>query len=240
MISRYNGLVDIKEQLLNKSQSLLTEEQRDSFKTWSPLKISLKHQKFLTPEGEEEQIQLGARFRERFPELLNGNKILNFKHTPTQRTELSAVKFIEGLFQKTAEPLPKPITVNRDDPVLRPYKGCKLWRETVKKNKEVSLREKKAFEESDHVRNVVRDFRELTQIDHLTLFDLETIYTACAFENAWHHKFKGQSVWCSLFQNDHQLKIMEYLEDLEYYWIDGPGFGDQMFSFTNLIQKFQI
>jgi hypothetical protein len=27
-----------------------------------------------------------------------------------------------------------------------------------------------------------------------------------------------------LFQNEQQLRIMEYLEDLEYYWIDGPGF----------------
>ena len=31
------------------------------------------------------------------------------------------------------------------------------------------------------------------------------------------------SPWCRVF-TDHQLSVMEYREDLEYFWIDGPGF----------------
>lgn len=222
VISRYNGLVDLKEQLLSKSKSL-TAPQRAAFEGWTPMEINLQHQKFLTSQGENEQFQLGSRFRERFPKFFDGNSSFTFKHTPTQRTELSAEKYIEGLFP-SQENRHKSVVVARDDTVLRPYKGCQLWRKTVKKNKEVSLKEKTEFEASDYVKNLVNETRDLTQIDSITSFDLEVIYTACAFENSWKHQlFNGQSVWCSLFK-DEQLKVMEYLEDLEYYWIDGPGF----------------
>jgi multiple inositol-polyphosphate phosphatase/2,3-bisphosphoglycerate 3-phosphatase len=65
----------------------------------------------------------------------------------------------------------------------------------------------------------------MTQIDYLDFKDVELIYTICGYETAWRHKlFDGKSIWCSLFKNEKHLKIMEYLEDLEYYWIDGPGF----------------
>lgn len=115
--------------------------------------------------------------------------------------------------------------VERDDPVLRPYKGCNLWRKTVKKNKTVSLKEKTAFATSSHVESLVKEFQEFTQIDHLTIDDLELIYTMCGFETSWQYQLlDGKSVWCSLFKNDKQLQVMEYLEDLKYYWIDGPGF----------------
>ena len=43
------------------------------------------------------------------------------------------------------------------------------------------------------------------------------------------------SPWCRVF-TDHQLSVMEYREDLEYFWIDGPGFdinGDQACVLVN-------
>lgn len=46
------------------------------------------------------------------------------------------------------------------------------------------------------------------------------MYTICSFETAW-HKF-DQSPWCSLFDAD-SVRVLEYLEDLKYYWIDGYG-----------------
>ena len=223
VISRYNGLVDIRDQLM-KNSSNLTHEQRVAFERWKPMEMKLEHQKFLTQQGEQEHFQLGSRFRERFPTFFNnGNSSFTFKHTPTQRTEISAAKFIEGMFPGASEHHSN--VVARDDPVLRPYKGCHLWRKTVKKNKDVSLKEKRMFEESKHVKKLVEDFRRFTQIDHLTVYDLELFYTTCGFETSWQHNLlDGKSVWCSLFQNEHQLKVMEFLEDLEYYWIDGHGF----------------
>lgn len=223
VISRYNGLVDIRDELL-KSSSNLTNDQRVAFKKWKPMEMKLEHQKYLTEQGEQEHFKLGSRFRERFPSFFNGSSSFVFKHTPTQRTEISSAKFIEGLFPGGASNH-QSVAVNRDDPILRPYKGCSLWRKTVKKNEEVSLKEKRIFEDGNHVKKLVEDFRRFTQIDHITIYDIELFYTACGFETSWqYHLREGKSVWCSLFQNDHQLRVMEYLEDLEYYWIDGHGF----------------
>ncbi|CRK90630.1 CLUMA_CG004332, isoform A [Clunio marinus] len=223
VISKYQSLVHIRDELLENS-TLLSDQQRHAFKNWKPMDIQLEHQKFITKEGEQEHLLLGTRFRKRFPTFFKSMPSLTFKHTPTQRTQKSAEKFIQGLFPANGSNI-KPIVVDRDDPVLRPYKGCSLWRKTVKKNKDVSLKEKRNFQSSELVDNVVNEFRSFTQIDHLTIDDIELIYTMCGFESSWNYKlFNGRSVWCSLFTNENHFKIMEFLEDLEYYWIDGYGY----------------
>ncbi|KAG5684411.1 hypothetical protein PVAND_013645 [Polypedilum vanderplanki] len=221
IISKYFGLIDIAEKL--QFAKNLTVQEKELFKNWKPLNINLEHQKFLTKEGEEELFQLGDRFRKQFPQLINNESSFTFKYTPTQRTELSAKKFIEGLFQNdffdyTLE------EVARDDTILRPYKGCNLWRMNVKKNPR-TLIEKNNLIKSQHVTAVINELREITQIDFLDFKDIELIYTICGFETAWrHHLYKEKSIWCLLFKNEEHLKIMEYLEDLEYFWVDGPAY----------------
>lgn len=188
------------------------------------MNIKLEHQKYLTKEGEEELFKLGSRFRNTFFDHFDVQRAeFTFKHTPTQRTNLSSRKFIEGLFGTTVNAQHEPLEVARDDPVLRPYKGCPLWKKNVKKNP-AALAEKKALLESAMVENLVNELRELTGIDNLDFYDIELIYTMCGFETAWRHLlFNGKSIWCSLFKNPRHMEIMEYLEDMEYYWIDGPG-----------------
>jgi len=46
------------------------------------------------------------------------------------------------------------------------------------------------------------------------------MYLACSFETAMHPN--NTSPWCSLFDKN-DFKIMEYRQDLEYYWVDGYG-----------------
>lgn len=216
------GLIDHIDNLQN--SSILTNDEKNAFKAWKPLEIDLKHQKFLTKEGEEELLTLGTRFRSQFMNNFNEDQTnITIKHTPTQRTNISARKFVEGLFSSTANNH-EIIEVARDDSILRPYKGCPLWRKTVKKNP-ASLNEKKLLIESTIVENLVNEMRELTQFKDLNFADIELIYTICGYETAWRHlPHNGKSIWCSLFKNEKHLDIMEYLEDMEYYWIDGPGF----------------
>lgn len=216
------GLIDHIDNLQN--SSILTNDEKNAFKAWKPLEIDLKHQKFLTKEGEEELLTLGTRFRSQFMNNFNEDQTnITIKHTQTQRTNISARKFVEGLFSSTANNH-EIIEVARDDSILRPYKGCPLWRKTVKKNP-ASLNEKKLLIESTIVENLVNEMRELTQIKDLNFADIELIYTICGYETAWRHlPHNGKSIWCSLFKNEKHLDIMEYLEDMEYYWIDGPGF----------------
>lgn len=224
VISKYLSLTDLRDELLEKSK-FLSDHEIEAFKAWSPLPISLDHQKFLTKEGEEELLELGKRFKVNFPMFFNNDVKSNFtfKHTPTQRTNISARKFIEGLFEDSSHRY-EAIEVPRDDPVLRPYKGCPLWRKSVKKNPE-SLNEKRKFLKSSLVGNMLNELRDTTKVDYLDFKDVELIYTMCGYETAWrHHLFNGKSIWCSLFKDENHLKILEYLEDLEYYYIDGPGF----------------
>lgn len=190
----------------------MSDREIEAFKRWSPLKINLDHQKFLTNEGEEELLKLGQRFKAQFPMFFEekSSTMFDFKHTPTQRTNLSAKKFIEGLFNETAKNY-ESIEVARDDPVLRPYKGCELWRKNVKKNPD-SMKEREKFISSHHVENLMNEMREITQLEYLDIKDVELIYTMCGFETSWrHYLFDEKSIWCILFKNEKHLKIMEYL-----------------------------
>lgn len=224
-ILKYNALNQMKEIMLENSISLRTS-QWEAFASWSPLEIPLENEKLLHAEGEKELIGIGSRLRKRFPSLFKHSPDrFIFKHTPTQRTEVSALKFIEGLFpDELSSETFNVVETPRDDKVLRPYKGCTHWRKNVKKNKPVSLIEKKKFIDTGNVTKLVEDMRVKSQISDLSTTDMMSIYILCGYETAWMYKpFEGRSVWCSLFDDD-QLKIMEYMRDLEYFWVDGPGF----------------
>lgn len=130
-------------------------------------------------------------------------------------------KFIEGIFPDEYQKH-QAIEVSAVDEILRPYKGCALWKKKVKKNV-LSLTEKRVFSESFTADNLINEFRELTQQDDITFKDIEFIYTMCGFETAWQYGPNSKSVWCNLFKSEESYKIMEFNEDLQYYWIDGYG-----------------
>lgn len=46
------------------------------------------------------------------------------------------------------------------------------------------------------------------------------MYDMCRYEKAW--DISRLSVWCSIFSRE-EMKILEYREDLEYYYYTGPG-----------------
>jgi len=49
------------------------------------------------------------------------------------------------------------------------------------------------------------------------------MYTLCAFETSW-YRWKKDSPWCSVFTED-EYKLLEFSEDLEYYYVDGYGYN---------------
>lgn len=55
----------------------------------------------------------------------------------------------------------------------------------------------------------------------LLLDDIDALYNGCTFGQAW--KPKVPSPFCKVF-TEHELELMEYREDLEYFWVDGYGF----------------
>ncbi|KAI4456531.1 multiple inositol polyphosphate phosphatase-related [Holotrichia oblita] len=73
-----------------------------------------------------------------------------------------------------------------------------------------------------------------------SIYDVYLMYTTCAFETALSKKRK--SPWCVAFDLD-TIKVIEYAEDLKYYWKDGYGYEitykqacktfNDMFAFIN-------
>ena len=56
---------------------------------------------------------------------------------------------------------------------------------------------------------------------NLSLAEVETIFVSCVFSQAWQPK-KGSAI-CQILDDD-EIQILEYREDLEYFWQDGYGY----------------
>ncbi|XP_046680138.1 multiple inositol polyphosphate phosphatase 1-like [Homalodisca vitripennis] len=201
----------------------LCREEVEELRKWKPT-VDPSELKFLTHEGEEEMLLLGERFLNRFPDLLPesySNRTYKFRHTATQRTRESSQYFTVGLFgrrQKAHVWYPEPLA---KDPILRFYKLCKRWRTEVDKNAD-ALTELDKFKATPLVSRMLDNISARIGLsDRISFEDAKLIYQTCAFETAWHPK--SPSPWCALFSKD-DLEILEYSEDLKYYWIDGYGY----------------
>ncbi|KAF2903049.1 hypothetical protein ILUMI_03146 [Ignelater luminosus] len=190
------------------------------------LKIDSTKEKILAHEGEDEMIDLAERLQMRFPSLLPStysNTTYYFKYTKSQRTKASAKYFAAGLFGRQSVRDVWYPTPSKKDPVLRFYKLCSKWKDEVKDNPE-SVREKQLFENSSHMLKAIEAMNyELKFKDNqrLSLEDVHLIYMTCAFETAWYRKNK--SPWCSALTSE-VAKVMEFTEDLKYYYRDGYGY----------------
>lgn len=194
----------------------------DLFRKWKP-HLDLRDENKLTHEGEEEMLLLAERMQARFPNVFENvysNTSYKLKYTFSQRTKKSAYYFAAGLFGKfVAKDVWFP-TPSKRDPILRFYKLCDKWNTEIK----ATVREKgehKKFAGSSHMQNVVKKVNERLGLNNeLSISDISIMYIACGFETAWNKRTK--SPWCSLFTEEN-LKVLEYMEDLKYYWQDGYG-----------------
>ncbi|XP_034252056.1 multiple inositol polyphosphate phosphatase 1-like [Thrips palmi] len=202
--------------------SLCSHELRQLSK-WSP-QLEEAEEKILTHEGEDELLLLGERFQKRFPHLLPevySNSSFKFQFTATQRAEESARSFTVGLFgRRISQHVWFPEGIYRD-PVLRFYKLCENWRKSVDKNPEAS-KEQHSFAKGPEMVKVQKEVTQRLGLSELISYDdVILIYVTCSFEIAWFPK--KNSPWCAVL-SDYDLKVMEYAEDLDNYWIDGYGY----------------
>ena len=119
----------------------------------------------------------------------------------------------------------------------QPYKNCSSWQRRVKRSRATYLEQKK-FEEhpiftemADRVRaRLGLDREEFSDgiFDFLNFVVLILPFTGfttllfelCGFETAWFPDHP--SPWCALLKRE-DLDILEYHEELEIYYKDGPG-----------------
>ncbi|XP_015838212.1 multiple inositol polyphosphate phosphatase 1 [Tribolium castaneum] len=246
LIERMNTrLVEIRDAILEnfpEGNGEINNFDLDLFRGWSP-KLEANDEKKLTHEGEDEMVLLAERLQSRFPGILTSvysDSAFKFKFTATQRTKKSAQAFAAGLFGRNVVKdisFPEPL---KKDPILRFYKLCNKWRKEVSKNPK-ALEERTKFENSATMTKTIEGINKRLGFDNEFDFsDVHAMYMTCAFETAWNKR--KRSPWCSVFSND-DFKVMEYAEDLKYYWIDGYGheltYKQACPALTNMIEFFQ-
>lgn len=102
------------------------------------------------------------------------------------------------------------------------YKLCNRWQIEVDKNPQTFDNVRKFLKGNEMLAALKNVQRKIQQFD-ISVNDVRLIYTICAFETAW-NRHKEASVWCQLLDKN-SLEILEFAEDLEYYWNDGYGYN---------------
>ncbi|BES97755.1 Multiple inositol polyphosphate phosphatase [Nesidiocoris tenuis] len=207
-----------------KSGERLCQKEKDSLLNWN-LSLESEDGKTLTHEGGKEMFSLGRRFMKRFSDFLDSiytGANYFFKYTNTQRTEKSALSFVAGLFGEVeARKVQFPEPPLDKDPVLRFYKLCERWKVEVK-NSNASKIELELFKSTEAALAMVeRVSRRLGLEATLSYDEVNQMYLTCAFEVAWNSN--NNVPWCSVFSLE-DLLVLEYGEDLKYYWRDGYGY----------------
>ncbi|XP_059615175.1 multiple inositol polyphosphate phosphatase 1-like [Phlebotomus argentipes] len=185
---------------------------------------------FLSTQGWEDLRGLARYFQNQFPALLQkkySKRKYFFRHTNKQRTQASFEAFAEGLFgsYKNVEAAPIP----QNDTLLRPYDFSEEWKE----------QEKSVYQDGSEYRKFRESLNFLNMIDNvskragyntsLTPEAVEMLFKACIYDQAW--RIEEPSPWCSLF-TPNDVKVLEYLHDLEEYYING-GASDINKSLAN-------
>jgi len=205
--------------------SSLCEGDVEQLRNWT-LQVEEEQAKLLHPEGETELVLLGERWLARLPVLLGSYQVERFRlrSTNTQRAQQSGHSFTTGLWTRlVGRKVRWEEVVLQHDPIIRFYKLCDRWKRMVKKNPD-SMKERIMFEQSQVMEEMMLNmtsFLGLNISTSLTMSDLDIMYVMCNFDLAWQPS--KHSPWCGMFST-FQLEIMEYREELDYFWVDGPGY----------------
>lgn len=233
--SRYpsDGDREEMEDLLNKLNEIYTASSPFRYKNltlpWNkPREWNDAEPSELSSVGENEQYNIAARFRSRFPEVFvkeYWNKYYKFESADKLRTAKSAMSFAYGLFEArgpvaTSKFQPVAITFSgrENDRLLSSYKWCPRYEIDVEEH---GVEEIERFVKGPEIKNVTKQLEERLQITgklSLTFDFVEKIFRLCAFGVM----NRGDNSWCSLLNED-DIKVLEYQDDLENYYEHSYG-----------------
>ncbi|KAK3889555.1 hypothetical protein Pcinc_006448 [Petrolisthes cinctipes] len=201
----------------------LKQSELEQLQNWIP-PYDLRDKEQLQETGQDELAAIGEEWRNFLPHLFDQPfHPAKFKvdFTVKNRTGQSAYHFLRGMFGDEAVgniELPQPYSPNF---VLRFYKACPRWVKEVYKNKETTYKERQLFVETEDFKNTAHGVSARLGFMHpLSLDELVAVYDECRYETAF---WAGRdSVWCSPFTDD-DFEVMEYYQDLKYYYEDSYG-----------------
>ncbi|KAH0950688.1 hypothetical protein HN011_001250 [Eciton burchellii] len=222
-INEIVSLTDIKEQILNnhevRNDGHMCNRDLDNLKRWKPDEyLASERAEVLTPQGVEDMRLLARRLQSNFPELLlpNASNITsaNYKFRATEARD-SMESFMEGLFSSRTAIFPEESSLN--DTLLTAYKTCSVWQDAQPSEDTEGDR----FDAGPEFQNLVRNVsRRLGFLYNISADKIIAMYDACRYEKSW--AVTKLSPWCAVFSKE-ELRILEYREDLNYYYKAGYG-----------------
>lgn len=108
---------------------------------------------------------------------------------------------------------------NGTDYLLKAYEYCEAWQEL---QDDPTESEADRFEKSPVFLQMIDDINDRLGVD-VTDKEIRDLYDLCRYELAWY--IDEPSAWCTIFTPEH-IEILEYSEDLYYYYKAGYGNED--------------
>lgn len=194
--------------------------------------ITLEIEQYLTTAGWNELLGLGGRYQSAFPTLLPTTYSAAdyfFRTTDRQRTLASLRAFADGLFGHNGFEQVQFADVPSPDYLLRPYENCPLYSQVIN----VPIEQDEFVEGPEYQAMIVQVSEKLGfhGSNVLRAVEIETLASLCKYEQIW--DLDATSPLCAAFSiANHQ--ILEYYEDLDYYYRVGYGYSQYRQLFENL------
>ncbi|XP_017753795.1 PREDICTED: multiple inositol polyphosphate phosphatase 1-like [Eufriesea mexicana] len=216
-------LTDLQDQIVNNHESRnngrMCNRDLENLKRWKPNDyLVIERAEILTPQGVEDMRLLARRLQSNFLQLLQAKdenvtaKNYMFKTTDTRDME----SFMEGLFGNRQAVDAEEVPIN--DTLLTMYKSCNVW---DNEHSNISVEEVMRFEEGPEFRDLLQNVsRRLGFLYDISRESILTMYDMCRYEKAW--TVTQLSPWCAVFSKE-ELRVLEYREDLYYYYKAGYG-----------------
>lgn len=194
--------------------------------------ITAESDAVLTVAGWNELQGLGQRYQAAFPTLLPSTYTPNayfFRTTDRQRTLASLRAFADGIFGYNGYQQVQFEEVPQQDFLLRPYDQCPLYDEIS----DIRVEQAEFFEGPEYQEMMEQVSAKLGFHGSNTLreVDISTLIAICRYEQIW--DLNTTSPLCGAFSiANHQ--VLEYYEDLEYYYKVGYGHTNYRRLFENV------
>lgn len=221
-ITRMLSLTDLKNLIISNHETRgngrMCNRDLENLKRWQPdAYFARERAEVLTPQGVEDMRLLARRLQSNFPEILrpNGDVIPSDYKFKTIDARNSMEAFMEGLFGSKTE-VPAEYE-QENETLLAGYQNCDPWWKAQNR----SMKELEDFEKSSVFENLVQNVsKRLGFLYNLDKDPILTMYDVCRYEKAW--TVTKLSSWCAVFSKE-ELRVLEYREDLEYYYKAGYG-----------------
>lgn len=185
--------------------------------------MTAQYENYLTVQGWNDVKYMAIDFQRTFQKLIEprySKENFQFGYTDTQRTEASYRAFVEGLFGPGGHEIIDTRAETNSSIFLRPYENCQEFiarEDTAKSNSS----EYAKFLESEIYKKTLQEISlRLGYKYTLTSKQVDVMWDMCRYDQAWY--LQDDSAWCAAFTPKH-VDVLEYLEDLKYYYKSGPG-----------------